>query len=810
MEINYIGEELIWGKLGNVLLIVAFTAALLSVITYLFSTFSKSETEVIAWKKLARSSFYIHAISVITAISLIFYLIHSHRFEYYYVWQHSSTILPLKYIWACFWEGQEGSFLLWTFWHIILGTILLRSSGRWEMPVMSIVMMVQVFLCSMVLGLEFGGIKIGSNPFILLRNHIDFAGLPFIQMPDYLSKIKDGRGLNPLLQNYWMVIHPPTLFLGFASTLIPFAFGMAGLLIKDAGGWVKQALPWTFFSVMILGTGILMGGAWAYEALSFGGFWAWDPVENASLVPWITLVAGSHVMLIYIKNGRALLTSLLLVTFTFVLILYSTFLTRSGILGDTSVHAFTDLGMTGQLVIYMVFFILLAGWLIIRNYKSISGKHEDEHLMSREFWMFIGTLVLVISAVQITFTTSLPVINKIFGSNLAPPADAISFYNSWQVPISSIIALLMAVGQFFKYKNTEPKEIIKKLLPALIISIIATVALELLLDFARWQYIMLLFCSLFSFIANADYFVRIIKGKTLHSGASIAHMGIALILLGALISNAEQHVISRNNLNVDLGKDFPNQENILLYKDDTLSMGEFYISYSGKEKIGVNLFYSINYFKADHTTGKLVKQFTLKPVVQLNERMGNVSEPATKRFLSRDIYTHITYANLDNVDENPKEEDYQEFKMQEVAIGDTLSASNALIIVEQLDKDIDKKQLVLNEDDIAVGVKLRVIDVNKQVRYAEPVFIIKGQTTYTKESDVPALGLRFSFSNIIPENGKIQIGISEKKNNSREFIIMKAIIFPQINILWAGCILMIIGTWLAILKRRKNLNKSAE
>ena len=245
MEINYIGEQLIWGRIGNGLIVVAFASALLSVFSFLFGLFSREETNTVAWRKLARNTFFIHGAAVIGVIGLIFFLIQQHRFEYYYVWQHSSMILPIKYMWACFWEGQEGSFLLWTFWNIFLGTILIRKSKEWELPVMGIVMMVQVFLCSMVLGLQFGDVKIGSNPFILLRNQADFANLPFVQIPDYLSKIKDGRGLNPLLQNYWMVIHPPTLFLGFSSTLIPFAFAMGGLLKRDATGWVKPALPWT-------------------------------------------------------------------------------------------------------------------------------------------------------------------------------------------------------------------------------------------------------------------------------------------------------------------------------------------------------------------------------------------------------------------------------------------------------------------------------------------------------------------------------------------------------------------------------------
>ena len=140
-------------------------------------------------------------------------------------------------MWACLWEGQEGSFLIWTVWHVVLSILLVWKGKKWEAPTMMFIMMIQVFLASMLLGLQFGDIKIGSNPFILLRNHPDFANLPFIHMPDYLAKLKDGRGLNPLLQNYWMVIHPPTLFLGFAATAIPFAFAMGGLVTRQYRDW---------------------------------------------------------------------------------------------------------------------------------------------------------------------------------------------------------------------------------------------------------------------------------------------------------------------------------------------------------------------------------------------------------------------------------------------------------------------------------------------------------------------------------------------------------------------------------------------
>jgi len=801
MEINYLGEHTAYGVAGNILIILSFTAALLSACAYYFG-FKSSPEENGSWKKLARTSFYLHAASVTGIITLIYYLIHGHFFEYYYVWQHSNTVLKMKYMWACLWEGQEGSFLIWTFWHIIVSMVLIRKAGEWEPPVMFVIMLIQAFLASMLLGLELGGLKIGSNPFILLRNHPDFSSLPFITMPDYLSKIQDGRGLNPLLQNYWMVIHPPVLFLGFAATAVPFAYAMGGLLTNRVREWVKPALPWTFFGVMILGTGILMGGAWAYESLSFGGFWAWDPVENASLVPWLTLTGAGHVMLVFRKNGTALASAFILAVATFILILYSTFLTRSGILGDTSVHAFTDLGMKGQLLLYMVFFVLMAVILLLIRRKSIFGSDKDDHISSREFWMFMGMLILVISAVQISITTSIPVFNKVFGTRMAPPADAIDFYNSWQIPLAILIALVMAAGQYFRWKQSDLRSVGRKLALSFIIAVAATVVLELYFDFLRVQYVILLFASIWAFCANLDYLIRVIKGDIRYSGASIAHMGIAFILLGALIANTEKQVISQNRLKVDLGKDFPNNENILLYEKDTLPMGEYLVTYNGRTRDGINIFYEVEYFKRNPDTGNPERQFTLFPTVQLNERMGNVSEPSTRHFIDRDIYTHVTYAELNDIKaEGDSPDTYQEAKKYQLAIGDTITTSNSLVVLQRLDKNIDRNALLLKDEDMAVAASLLIMDVNRKIHEVMPVFVIRDNSLFNRPAEIEELGLKFSFEKILPEENKIEIGVAEKEGNSREFIIMKAIIFPFINILWTGCILMLVGTWVAIRQR---------
>lgn len=794
---NYIGEQFIFGQIGNALVALSFSGALLAAVAF-FISFRTGDD---GWKYIARTSFAIHSISVIGIFAVLYYLIFNHRFEYYYVWQHSSMSLPVKYIFSCFWEGQEGSFLLWSFWHIVLSWIVIFRGGKWEAPVMSIVGLVQAFLASMVLGVFVFGIKIGSNPFLLLREHPDMAKLPFVQFEDYLQRITDGRGLNPLLQNYWMVIHPPTLFLGFASTLFPFAYSLAGLMGRDRiSAWIKPAMPWTFFSIMSLGAGILMGGAWAYEALSFGGFWAWDPVENASLVPWITIVAAAHVMVIYQKKKEALLSSFIFTLLTFLLILYSTFLTRSGILGESSVHAFTDLGMSGQLVFYMGFFVVLAGTLLIINRKKIVSSNEDDKTSSREFWMFTGVMFLAASALHISFVTSLPVINKIFGTKMAPPENAVAFYNSWQIPIAVAICLLMAVAQFFKYRQSEFSAVFKKLWWSLISSLAITIIAVITIKIYQPNHVLLLFTTVFSIIANLDYLFRVLKGKLNHSGSSVAHAGFSLLLLGALISNGKQEVISKNLLQVDLGPDFPNNENIMLVKHDTLRMGGYYVTWTGVEHKGVHLYYNIDYLKHNKQTGEFEKVFALQPLIQLNDRMGNVAEPSTKHFWNKDIYTHVTYANLESVKKEEADSNYTDIAEHALSIGDTLTTSNSLIVLTGINKNPETEHPLAKGSDLCVEAMIDIIDVNRKYYHAKPLFIIRKNIAFSPEFMVDELGLKLSFRKINPEHQKFIIAVAERKSNKADFIIMKAIVFPGINLLWIGCLLMLAGTFIAMMK----------
>jgi cytochrome c-type biogenesis protein CcmF len=811
--------------------------------------------------RYARVAFQLHALSVVGIASTLFYMLLNHFFEYQYVWQHSNKSMDMKYILSCFWEGQEGSFLLWTFWNMILGLILNRQlkNSEWEAPVMTIFSLVQVFLASMILGIYVGDYKIGTNPFLLLREHPDFMNLPFVQNPNYLEKL-DGRGLNPLLMNYWMTIHPPTLFLGFASTLVPFAFAIAAFWNKKYDAWQKTALPWTFFSILILGVGILMGGAWAYEALSFGGFWAWDPVENSSLVPWLIVVAAGHTMIINKNKGGSLFTTHFLSIGSFLLVLYSTFLTRSGILGNASVHAFTDLGMQGQLVLYVLTFIFISVALLIQNdllkstyvifsiilllfaavfgYKKIClytwsitsiaitawayikdfpKEKDEEALYSREFWIFLGSIVLMLSSLIITYFTSLPVINKLFNTNNAPLK--VHEYNEFILPFGIVLMKLIGAAQLLKYKKNNPGDFYKKLIAATVLSLVfgLTAALPLYFNtdqsftsYNKIGYTLLLITSLFAVFGNLDYMLRVLKGKVKKSGASIAHIGFALIMIGALVSTSKKQIISKNTSrqNVsELGKDFDNQKSILLSKGDTLPMGQYLVTYKGKERKGIDIYFYVDYLKLGKD-GKPEFDFTLVPKVQDNPRMGKAAEPATKHYAGRDIYTHVTYADLETEISDEKAGKFNEPKNYIGHLKDTIFASNAIIVIDSLLTNLNEKEYRKNDSVLIVTAVLTAFDSKGNSFKAKPTYVIKNNIAIPNEAIIEELGLKFVFWKINPEEGSVEITMSERIGNTKDFIVMEAYMFPFINVLWLGCIIMALGTGIAIAERIRQL-KSA-
>lgn len=814
------GEKLWLGHTGHFLIVFAFFSALFSFLSYFAAEVSTEEPNKKSWNKLGRVSFVSHGIAVFGIFVLLFIMILNHMFEYHYAWRHSSTTLPLKYIISSFWEGQEGSFLLWMFWIAVLGIVGIFRFKNYENPVMSVVAVTEVFLSSMVLGIYVFGHKIGSNPFVLLRD--EMATAPIFQRPEYLSLIKDGNGLNPLLQNYWMTIHPPVLFLGFASVTIPFAFAIASLLRRDWNGWVKPALPWTLFSVAVLGTGILMGGAWAYESLSFGGFWAWDPVENMSFVPWLMLVAGLHTLLIYRYTKQSLISTYVFFILSFSFVLYSTFLTRSGILGDTSVHAFTDLGMTGQLLIYMAFFMVVGlGLLVIRLVKKqIPQDQKEEELWSREFWMFIGTLVILLSAVQMTFTTSIPVWNKLFGLKLAPPENVIEHYNAIQIWLAILAAGLTAIIQFFAYRIGKIPSTAKWAAYSFGLSLVLAILFAYLLkiDFTHQHLInltklsdalfikfpflsthfMFLLASLYAAIANLAYLFMVIKGNFKLSGGSITHFGFGLFLVGVIISQGKKEVISINNSGIDFGKEFKaneKNENILLLKDSSIQMGEYLVTYKGSEERKPDNYFIVDYVKKNKD-GKETERFTLKPNAQVNPNMGLIANPDTKHYLSKDVFTHVT-----SIPDNTKLKD--SLMVAEMAPGDTFYTSSSYIVFKSLNPQPSLPADFDKQGKLVAGIELTANTLEGKEYLITPVFVIDmaaGNEISSIPSEVTDLGLTIDVRRIDPQTKKVSLEIHEKEKPS-DFIIMKAIIFPYINLVWLGGIITFLGALVSMWRR---------
>lgn len=784
MEIQYQGEHLLPGQLGQFFVILSFTSALFAALAYWFAAKNEGEN---SWLKYARAGFYVNTLAVVGIGACLFYIIYSHLFEYHYAWAHSSTTLPVYYIISSFWEGQEGSFWLWAFWQAVLGNILIWKAKTWERPVLTVVAWSQVFLASMLLGVEFFGGRIGSSPFILLR---DAVPGPIFQRADYLNYIKDGNGLNPTLQNYWMVIHPPTVMLGFASMVVPFAYGISGLWLRRYKDWVKPAISWSLFACMILGTGVIMGSFWAYEALNFGGFWAWDPVENGSIIPWLTLIAGVHVLIVFKNTGHSFFTAIFLVLISFVLVLYTSYLTKSGVLGDTSVHAFTDLGMNAQHIIYMFVFLILVIWLIVSRWKELPITKKDEETYSREFWMFVGAIFLVLSCFHLTVVTSIPVWNKIFGTEIAPPTDPVKHYNTIQSAFAVVITLLTAVSQFLKYKRTDPRRFAITSLIYVVVSAVITIAVVFLtgINDTNIIFALVVFAGVYTILANGKVLGEAIKGKWKLSGSAVAHIGFGLLLVGALIAAATNRVVSVNTTGMSFGEEFEKQknkseDNILLYQNEPVKMDRYTVTYLADSIVMPNHYFKVNYKAVDEKTGKVTENFNLYPTAQVNPKMGLVASPSTRHYLFHDMYTHVSMANIKDAEEEAEashdhahgeeaDKSFEAAKTETIKIGDTIRYKNGFIVLRGLNRDAKLQNLPLAKGDVAVGAMLYIKQLDGKEFTSEPVFLIKGQSKFDFGKTLDDAGLKLRFTNIIPESNAVEISVAEKKAVAKSYIVM--------------------------------------
>ncbi len=758
---QYIGEHLLPGQLGHLLAVLSFVAALLASVSFFIATQRRETDQYKGWRNLGRYAYLLHGLATFGIIAMLFWILTGKMYEYQYAWANVSDDLPTKYVFSAFWKEQQGSFLLWSFWHIILGIVLMFRAGKWETSVLTVIALAEVFIASMLLGLYFNEFRFGASPFDLLRDVMD---APIFNQTDYLAKIK-GNGLNPLLQNYWMTIHPPTLFLGFASTVVPFAFAISGLWLRAHKEWLKPALHWSLFSAAILGTGILMGGAWAYEALSFAGYWAWDPVENTSLVPWLVLLAGIHTNLVARSTGYSIRSTYGFYLLTFILILYSTYLTRSGILGDTSVHSFTEMGLGLQLIILMGVFSGMGLWLWMLRYKDVPEEKGEEKTNSREFWMFIGSLVLLFSALLMTGATSLPVWNKIvqvFNPDYVGAAlkDPIEHHNRYQLWIAVFIGLLTGVAQWMRYSERNWAVQARKFALHIGIAVVGAALLTILnaqwIHVRAWQLYTYLFVGMFTVVSNLDYLITVMKGNLKLAGSAVSHVGFGILLLGILSTGLGKDWISVNTFAMDGliegADDEALRRSVILMKEAPMPMRGFNATYTKDTLERQTRSFTVDFQRRDKEGNPTGENFTLYPNVMYDRQFSKVvaNNPSTQHYWNYDVFTLVSSLPKGELDPAfaKQQEDSLKYEKYEAVVGDTIFTKKHYLVVEALTKTPQHPEYRAEKGDLAVGLKLRAYSLGDPKPYpAAPMLYLRpAKGGFSLQSDIGPLQMKIRLN----------------------------------------------------------------
>jgi cytochrome c-type biogenesis protein CcmF len=478
-----------------------------------------------------RYAFLAAFVLMTVAVSALLYSLLSHDFSIRYVANYSSRDMSPLYIVSSLWAGNGGSLLTWAWLLTIFGSVFLLTNwrnARGLVPYASVVVMVATVFFGVVL-LAF------ANPF-------DKLGYTAAQ----------GTGLNPLLENPGMLIHPLTLLAGYVGLTIPFALAVAALITRRLGSeWVNLARRWTLVAWLLLGVGNLLGAWWAYVELGWGGYWGWDPVENASLMPWLVATALLHSLSMQRRRGSFRMWNISLAILTFELTIFGTFISRSGILN--SVHAFPDTGMGTYFIVFMglcaVVPIALAYW---RRHDLVSGG-EEESLVSREGAFLLNNLLLVGSTLVILLGTTFPLLSKTFGGREVEVGK--SFFNAVNAPIFLVIILLAGICTTIGWKRASGRSLLRNLLwpavAALLVSVVAVV-----LGARQAGATMALFIG--TFVAGtvvfewwrgvrgrmrngrenpASAFWNLIVANRPRYGGYIVHMGIVLIAIGVAWSS---------------------------------------------------------------------------------------------------------------------------------------------------------------------------------------------------------------------------------------------------------------------------------
>jgi cytochrome c-type biogenesis protein CcmF len=740
--------------LGQWVAVTAFLTAFASAIYYYRATASG------AFLKRARFWLKISAVSVITASAILLWLLLRHDYSNGYVYSYSSTNLPLHFLLSSFYAGQEGSFLFWAFCSVVISYMLMKFTARRksEPAVMTIFMGVQAFLLLLL---------IVKSPFYFVWEKV--------QGPSVNQVPLDGSGLNPLLQNFWMVLHPPVLFVGFAATAVPFSFAVAALWKRSYSLLVSQAFAWSVFASLVLGLGIMLGAYWAYGVLGWGGYWGWDPVENSSLIPWLTGVALVHTMIAQRRSGKYLKTNFALATVTFLLVIYSTFLTRSGILGDASVHAFVDSGAAVYwLLVGLQLSIALVGCgLLFARRAELKSENTEGTLFSRETLLGAGTLALVISAVLILVGTSYPIF---FTASVEP-----GFYDKTNLPVAIAMLALIGFSLYTQWGMGDMKSLALRSLRALAVS--AALLIPVYVVGGKDPVTLaVVFTALFALSVNIEMAYRIARINYREVGGKFAHIGIAIFFLGVIGSgkySETQHVT--------LPLDSPQQ-----------ALG-YELTYTGYEPTSDGKF-------AFHVRAeKDGREFRLSPVMFDAGRQGIMRNPDIASFMTRDVYISPVSLNQSTA----RAGDAQGADTYTLRKGQAVSIGGIETKFVRFDMDPHGMESMMSAGSgMAIGSVLEISN-GRERETVTPVAVYNGNgaSSYRPmESKLMKANVQLVSMNVGMGSGESTVTVHVHREDhaaTSEALVVEASVKPLIGLVWGGTVVMMVGFVISILKRSK-------
>jgi len=517
-------------NLGSLAILLAFCVAIYAALASVVGRLKNKPFLIVS----AQRSVYAVWALITLAAGILVHAIMTSDFRYAYVAEHSNRAMPTLYKFAAWWGGQEGSLLFWSWLlsnYVAVVTFTNRKKHREMMPYVTAVLL-------------------GVQSFFLLLNN--FIANPFRMLAAdgrviAIDALKDGNGLSPLLQYPAMAIHPPMLYLGYVGFTVPFAFAIGSLITRQPGeGWIYTTRRWTLVTWLFQSTGIMLGAAWAYHVLGWGGYWGWDPVENASLLPWLSGTAFLHSVMMQEKKGMMKVWNMVLVSSTFFLAILGTFLTRSGVV--QSVHAFARSEIGKYFVSFMAIGIAATIYLILDRLEYLKSESELESVVSRESSFLFNNLILLASCFAVLWGTLFPVISEYAtGDKISLDAD---WYNRLMVPIGLFLLFLTGVGPLFSWRRTSVESLRRNFQWPGILSLVLIGGLAAAGMRSFYALISFGFCLFVALTVLVEFYkggrsiaaknnmnlvhamVELTHRNTRRYGGYLVHMGIVLMFIG--------------------------------------------------------------------------------------------------------------------------------------------------------------------------------------------------------------------------------------------------------------------------------------